>query len=51
MTMQAKWSITELEQLKLLQNRKSATTDQFTTQNSRSSVECWDYCEKITTII
>ena len=30
----------KLEQLKLLPNSKSATADEFTTKNTRRSVEC-----------
>ena len=29
---------------------KSANVDEFTTKNTRSSVKCWDHCDKIKTI-
>ena len=41
----------ELEKVKLSPSTKGATVDKFITKkDTRSSIECWDHCEKIKTI-
>ena len=50
MAMLEKWryhTITQgISRMKLSPSIKNTTADQFTTKNTRSSVECWDHCDK-----
>ena len=40
----------ELEQLRLSPTTKITPADKSITKNTRTSIECWDHCDKIKTI-